>query len=394
MTVDEIRDHASLLAVRSEWTALVERVSGRNPFVAPQFMLPYLNHLGTRYDCRVLVARENTRMIGFCPTFIRRSGRSWLPIRRISFPTHGTSPPFEIVVEDGREDVVVSFVEHWKKSHDWDLIELQNVPATAQTEAMLQTAVSRAGLRLSGENGRISIYVPIAGTWEDYFRSLPKKYRAATRRSARLCAEAGEVRIVSYPADLTEFDRALAWIADITRRSWKTGHEAAAQDGMGSLLTELAAEGLLEICFVTINEKPVAYLVNILYKRQLNAYHTAYDLDYMPQGPTAMLLQHSIIQCFRNGYPVYDLLGDRQLHIRRWSSTYVQYRNLRITRNTPLARLRAELFCRLRDERLRHARRSTNEQKEEAMSAARTRQAEMGRSASDAMTGDESDRLE
>lgn len=385
MIVDEIRDHEALMAVREEWASLTERVSSRNPFVTPQFMLPYLRHLGTRYDCRVLVARENDRLIGLCPTFIRRAGRASRLFRRISFPTHGTSPPFELVVEEGREDVVAAFVEYWKKSRDWDLIELQNVPATSPTEAMLETAVSRARLRMTSVRHRTSLFVPAVGTWEQYWRSIPKKTRAASKRSLRLCSELGEVRIVAYPTDFDDAGRAVEWIRDITRRSWKTGDEPAkSDDSMGGYVFELAAGGLLEILFLHINDRPIAYLINILYKRQLNAYHTAYDLQYMPQGPTVLLLHHSISECFQAGYPVYDLLGERQLHVRRWSSTFVQYSDLRITRRTPWARLLADLYCRVRDDRVRRARQLTDDQKTEAKGAARA-----GASAAD--TGEDSE---
>jgi CelD/BcsL family acetyltransferase involved in cellulose biosynthesis len=382
MIVDEIRDHEALMAVREEWASLTQRVSSRNPFVTPQFMLPYLRHIGTRYDCRVLIARENDRMIGFCPTFMRRSGRASRLLRRISFPTHGTSPPFELVIEDGREDVIAAFVEHWKKSSDWHLIELQNVPATSQTEAMLETAVSRAGLRLTSIKQRTSLYVRAVGTWEQYWRSIPKKSRAASKRSQRLCSELGEVRIVAYPTDFDDTGRATEWIRDITRRSWKTRDESTgAGTSMAAYVADLVGGGLLEILFVQINNRPVAYLINILYKRQLNAFHTAYDLDYMPQGPSVLLLHHSIQECFQMGYSLYDLLGERQLHVRRWSSTFMQYSDLRITRRTPWSRVRADLYCRIRDARMRRARQSTDDEKTEAKGAAHARRAGGNRAA-------------
>jgi CelD/BcsL family acetyltransferase involved in cellulose biosynthesis len=376
MHIEEIRDYGSLQRLRADWSALVERTSSRNPFVAPQFMLHYLENIGTRYDCRVLIARENERLIGFSPTFIKRSGRLARVMRRVSFPTHGTPPPLELVVEDGRDDVVTEFVQHWKKSHDWDLIELQNVPATSETEAMIRTAAARTGLRLSIAHNRTSLYVPVVGTWEQYWRSIPKKSRAASNRSARLCAEAGELSLVAYPGDQPDLEKAIDWVNDITRRSWKTSSaDAGARSSMETILRALGREGILEIRFALINQRPVAYLANILYKQQLNAFHTAYDLTYMPQGPTVLLLHGSIQECFRLGYERYDLLGERQLHVRRWSSTFVQYSDLRLTRDTPLARLRADLYFRVRAVRMRRARQLADEQKEEAKSTATARRA-------------------
>jgi CelD/BcsL family acetyltransferase involved in cellulose biosynthesis len=157
---------------------------------------------------------------------------------------------------------------------------------------------------------------------------------------------------------------------------------------MGTYVAELAAAGLVEILFLQINDRPIAYLINILYKRQLNAFHTAYDLNYMPQGPTVLLLHHSIDECFRMGYDAYDLLGERQLHVRRWSSHFVQYSDLRITRRTSWSRLRAYLYCRIRDERVRRARQSTDDQKTEAKGAAHARRAGGERTAG---AGDESE---
>jgi CelD/BcsL family acetyltransferase involved in cellulose biosynthesis len=163
---------------------------------------------------------------------------------------------------------------------------------------------------------------------------------------------------------------------------------------MATFLTELAAGGLLDICFVTISGRAVAYLINVLYKRQLNAYHTAYDLEHMPRGPAVLLLQHSISECFRRGYPIYDLLGEHQLHVRRWASTYVQYSDLRITRDKPVARLRAEVYCRLRDWRVRRARRFTDEQKIEAKNAARAQRTGIGTEPPDPGAGGGADTAE
>ncbi len=377
MNINEIGDHASLAAITPEWEALSQRVAGRNPFVTPQFMLPYLEYIGVTYDYRVLAARDGGRLVGLSPTFARRVGRPGLRIRRISFPTHGTSPPFELLVEEGREDVAKAFAEHWRVSRDWDLIELQNVPSTSPTEGLLRAATSGSVLRLSGTPGRASLYVSIVGTWEDYWKSISKNVRAASKRALRRCMETGETRLVAFPGDVPDVARATDWVADVTRRSWKTpdGGAAEREQSMARFLGSLAAAGMLDIRFVMIDDRPIAYLINILYRNQLNAYHTAYDLAYMSHGPTLLLLQESINECYRRGYDVYDLLGERQQHLRRWTSEYVRYHDLRITRDTPLARMRASLYCRARDWRLARVRRSTEEHKAQAKSAVRTEEA-------------------
>ena len=372
MKIREINDHSSLSKIASHWSDLAGRQPGNLPFMLPQFLLPYLSRVGKRYRYRVLTAWDGEKLVGLAPLFERRVGKLGLRLTVFSFPASGTPPPFDLLIDPGCDGVLPAFIEALRQS-DWGLIELQNVPAGSSSEKGLRKALAGLPPRFSVSKSRTGVYVPIVGSWEAYFRSLSKKRRQAYTRALRKCDDRGGVRIVRYPGGEVGLEQALEMMSKVIEASWKKPQDddLDGKSHLHHLARGLDSGNILDLRFVLVGDKPVAYLFQIDYRRRFHAYHTAYDLDYQKEGPGVLLLGDALQSAHERGDERYDLLGEGAVHINRWSSQSTMYNTLRIVNAGHGTKWKAALYCRIRDRRVATAKSEAEKKKEAAKSAAR-----------------------
>lgn len=373
MIIKEIRDHAELAEIAPAWADLAERVANKNPFMLPAFLLTHLQHVGPMYGYRVLTAWEGDRLLGFAPTFQSSKGKLGAYFHRISFPVYGTSPPFDVLIDGENADVAGAFWSRWRKSRGWDLIELENVPAGSTTVKLFSSAVEEHGLRLVTLPSRIGMYVPIKGTWNEYWMSLEKKVRNTCGRATKRCGSKGESRLERYPNDGMDVEKALAMMGHVLEKSWKgtSADSRRSHELLLEMARALADAGLLDLRFVTVEGKAVAYMMNVDYRGRLNAFHTAYDLDYLWHGPTILLHRDSIQAAYERGYERYDLHGGRRPDLTRWTEHYDSYVTLQVMRRGLLSRVKRDLYRRVHEQRVAKAKEETNQTKEAAKISAR-----------------------
>src|SRR5579883_3363183 len=108
LTVSEIESGAALVALGSEWGALIEEAPEATPFQSFEWVEPFWRHCGGG-ALFVLVAREGGELVGVLPVLITRT----LGLRRVVFIGAGPTDYFNLVARAGREDEVrQAFLDH------------------------------------------------------------------------------------------------------------------------------------------------------------------------------------------------------------------------------------------------------------------------------------------
>ena len=138
--------------------------------------------------------------------------------------------------------------------------------------------------------------IEVGDSWDDYFQSLSGNHRSTVRRAEKKARKSGTVSLLRL--DNLAADQCETWMRqafEIENRSWKreNGSSILASDGMARFYldeAEIARQaGLLELWFLLLDEKPIAFEYCHRAKQTCLSYKIGYDEAYKHLAPGKLL---------------------------------------------------------------------------------------------------------
>ena len=369
--VSEIDSLEALERLAGPWRELLQRVPHDSPYLTPDFMIPWVRMLAGRYRLAMIAVHDGERLVGLAPLFERRVGQWGIDFVMRTFPLHGLSPPFDLIVDPNAAGVVDALLAHLltrrRGDRRWHLVELLNVPADSSNIAALRAAVPRHGARFEEHPGLTTTFVPMAAGWDTYLASLPRALRKTIRQGERRLAQTAPVRVVRCPQDGMAVADGIALALDVISRSWKRFDDEAVDwpAFFRDFCARLAARDMLCLRFLMVGERAAAYHLEIAYRGNLHGLHNAYDLSMGAGAPGAVLLADAIRDAHARGCERFDFLGTKE-YLERWAQASRNHVRLRIVDRRPIARVKTALY-----DRIARARKARAEREEEAVRLAR-----------------------
>ena len=375
LSVRELDSVEALEELAGAWRDLLVRVPHDSPYLTPDFMIPWARMLAGRYRLAVLVVHDGARLVGVAPLFERRLGQWGVGFVMRSFPLHGLSPPFDLVVDPKVAGVIDALLDHLHADRRWHLVELLNVAADSLNIAALRAACMRKGLWFEDHASLTTTYVPMAQSWDAYLASLPRALRKTIRQGERRLAQSGPLRFVRCPQDGLAVQDGIAMALAVIASSWKRFDDEGVDwpAFFKDFGTRLAARNMLCLRFLTVGDRPVAYHLEIDYQGNLHGLHNAYDLSMGAGAPGAVLLADALRDAHARGCGRFDFLGTKE-YLERWAQGQRDHVRLRIVHRGAVARVKTAVY-----DRVASARKARAQRAEEAVRLAR-----LGRTPADA----------
>jgi hypothetical protein len=245
----------------------------------------------------------------------------------------------------GQIEALVRFLA--QTQGQWDLIDLRDLRETGNTKALIEKALSNAGLlhRFLPEEERCP-YLLIDAPWSELVSRFSPSSRHALRnqqsRLNRMSAEGLRVRIIENPLDEPGLLEKL-----VALESQKHVHGELSQPFIGkypevfqSLFDTLGPRGWFYLALMEMGVRPIAYRLGFRCGKKLWGFLTAYDHTFSSLSPGTMLVPALIDYGFAHGYNEYDFLRGEETYKMRWTTDYHQTHRLMIwnRRWTSLAR--------------------------------------------------------
>ena len=367
LEVEEIDGIGRLEGLADEWHALLERVPHDSPYLTPEFMIPWARMLASKYRFRVLAVRDATGLVGLAPLFERRLGKWGVEFVVRSFPLHGFSPPFDLVIDPAAEGVVDAMLRHLDADAGWHLVELLNIPERSANLTRLRDACARLGFGFEQFDSLSTTYVPVEGAWPAYLENLPRKLRKSVRQGQRRLEQAGAVRFVRCPQDGLSLAEGIETALSVIGKSWKR-FDAEAVDWNGFLRemgARLAARDMLCLRFLMVENVAAAYHLELDYRGNLHGLHNAYDLGMAAGNPGAVLLANALQDAHERCRGRFDFLGTKE-YLERWAQARQDFVRLRVVNRRFGAGIKTALY-----DRVSRARKARAAREEEAQRLAR-----------------------
>ena len=346
LTVERITDPET---IREEWRTLCDLCEDKDAYLQPFFLLTWGRMAANIWTPDMIAVREGERLIGLLPVYVR----SVVGCRIIGFPVSGSTPPLDLIVEDGREaEVAAAITQHLSHRNDWDLLwlhklDLSRAPAAALAEALQNLDTPRLRdvgatylITLGGQNS------------DEYFAGLPRKFRKEVERMGRRHGDLGETQDLHCP-EMIELPQAMDMISAVLVNSWKGESEASNAQTLERLhdLSKAALEdGKLRITIKTVAGRPSSYLLSFIYAGRVFPFHIAYDLELRQIGPGQVLLRSEIARAFDEGMDEIDLGGGFS-YLGKWANAERRYSEISLIRPALRSRVIATAYLKRKDAR-------------------------------------------
>lgn len=333
---------AGLERLAPVWNTVVERAALKHPFATHEWMRAWC---ATQIDperLRCFVVRAGDDVVAIAP-LVERRGPAGLTLTRSGVSCAHT-PRLDLIVADGHDE---AYRLLWQAiaPRGWsESLELQDLDVNGPTFAAIHTLARRDGLLVGCHPTLEAPCIALEGTWDDYYRGLPRERRDALAKRLRRLSRLGDVRLetVRERAALPEaLDRAF----QLEAAAWKysAGTAILCRPELVRFYTEMAVgmadRGWLRLQFLTVGGERVAFLFGLEYGRRLYSLKTGYDPAYSSYSPGQQLFQLAIREAFERGLDAFDLLGSRTAWKRHWTAQSAQHYRVTVLPRTVAGRL-------------------------------------------------------
>ena len=206
-------------------------------------------------------------------------------------------------------------------------LDMARVPLGSPSLEALRTAYNGRGwVHLQRAGG--SPFIALDASWcqpESHFNA---GRQSDFRRARRRAQAAGEPRFeVLAPAPGARLDALLDQAYEVESRSWKgSGGTALVHDQLlgpfyRTLSRAAAQQGLLRLCFMRIDGRPVAMQLALQFEQRFWLMKIGFDNAFARCSPGQLLMLHTLGHAAAQGLDSYEMLGSAAPWTAHWTRT-------------------------------------------------------------------------
>jgi CelD/BcsL family acetyltransferase involved in cellulose biosynthesis len=171
----------------------------------------------------------------------------------------------------------------------------------------------------------VTLELDLPDTWDEYLMMLTGKQRHEVRRKLRRLAEAGNIRY-RIVEDVHEVKEEIETFLELFKSS-REDKEIFMTEEMTSFfrsMTEaIAAEKMLKLYFLDVNEKPAASVICLDYNLRAYLYNNGFNVNFSSLSVGLLCKVFSIRDSIKCGKQKYDFLKGAETYKYRLGGTEV-----------------------------------------------------------------------
>jgi CelD/BcsL family acetyltransferase involved in cellulose biosynthesis len=304
----------------------------------------WFRHFGDGLTPAVVVGLKEGRPVALAPLFGTPSYERVLPVNFLS-------PRAEFLVKRQDAPRFVATLMSWFRERGVRL-SLRGLPAESDTAQMVRSFAHGTKYLHHSAPSRVSPFVEIAGSWDDYLAGRPRKVTHEWERKMRKLERAGDVRVLQFEEGM-DAGRLVDEFAEVERRSWKeeAGTSMRARGSVRfhrEIAEALARCGEFHPLWLELDGRVVAFLYGAVHAGTYYAMKTSYDTESANLSPGVRLFHEAIGHSFGAGLAYFDFLGERARWKDEWATGWREHVNVRLYPNTSAGK-----WAHLRDSKIK-----------------------------------------
>jgi CelD/BcsL family acetyltransferase involved in cellulose biosynthesis len=349
LEVSTIRSLEGFAALKGDWDECLDRCPDASVFVTWDWLYRWWVHYGVNHSLRLVVARQQGRVVGLLPLYVRRERvLAGIPVRVLRPVGAGadTEPDYlGAVVDDAHgAEALAALCRSVVADPSWDVMELTDFTEDSAFPAAMEAACREAGLpvrRLPW--GRLPI-ARLPGTWNEYLATMTKDQRHNIRRARRRAIEECGGRLFNWE-DAATLDVAIDRLGELHRQRRKdlgTYHSFSTSEYVAfhrDVMHACHARGRLRLHCLELQGEIVAVNYCYVFRDEMALFQCGFDPNLERLRPGYVLVAWSIEQAITEGMRVFDFLRGDHAYKRIWARDCRSVGLLNAHRRTPRALL-------------------------------------------------------
>jgi CelD/BcsL family acetyltransferase involved in cellulose biosynthesis len=246
-----------------------------------------------------------------------------------AMPVNAWAPGGGLLLDANTEtDVALDILVAAIRGFPWQWLWLDDVPLNALSWKAFQRAISRAGMASDIlERYQVGL-IKIDRNWEACRKHWSRSHRQSMAKAARRLAKEGDVDFQMYSMlRPEEVEPLLHKGFEVEDRSWKgEAGSSVFKRGMFGILVQqakqLAKWGQLELSFLELNARPIAFSYGFNAKGVHHPNKIAYDPEYAHFSPGQLLFYHILERLYHDPERrAIDCSGEMSEATSRWRPT-------------------------------------------------------------------------
>lgn len=289
LSIELINKASEFEGLRDEWTDILEKSAANSIYLTNEWLHTWWQVYGGGSELFILTVRDDESLVGIAPLMIRRYSllpSSAFSIRQMEFLGVGEvcSDHLDFIIKKGvEEDFFNAVFDFIIKSRDkWDFIKLTDIDKDSDSICYLEELSADHSLLHKNEDMIECPYIMLPGTVEEYRKSFRKKTQKKIRKYERRLRREFDLKLERIDSS-DSLDDHLDELIRISRERWN-------KKGMGGSFSSqrlirfskkisriFVEKGWLDLCFINLNGKKVAYFYSFRYNGRSYAYQTSFD---------------------------------------------------------------------------------------------------------------------
>ncbi len=305
IAIKEANDPDAFELLREPWDRLVEEAGG-SIFQTWEWAFAAWKHFGGGSRLRILTAHRDGKLVGIAPLAAKASGGRIVEIKGLSFFGVASDTQDFLVARDHYASVSEAFGAHLAQSEDWDVLNLDLVPADSRLTPPFLEAMERRGHSVFREDGPANLVIVLPGSLEEYLASLGMKTRQEMRREYRRIMEAGAVDVCSPQGEIDGYLDTLLHLHAL-RFAHKGTRSLLADPHLSAFYRDvvrmLHARGLVRLSILRVGQEPVAAHLAFWHRDRVYWHQCGFDPSspWSRHSPVRGLMVDSLAQAIRMG---------------------------------------------------------------------------------------------
>jgi CelD/BcsL family acetyltransferase involved in cellulose biosynthesis len=318
--------------IGAEWNALLDRSAADGVFLRWEWIHSWWSIFRKNRRLFILTVRQDNRLVGIAPFFIETA--LFPKPRCLRFCSDELSPDYlDLILEKDQAEILTREIvqEVLKNSGEWDILCLDNLRA----DSTLLAAGLFDGLDHAAKVSFRCPYLPIHGSFDDYFRSRASLQSFELDKKLKQLFKKPEMRhvMVNDPEALT---RAMDELFALRKsRSEAKGSQSnfldeAVRRFHHDISRRFLAEGILNMQMIYDGEKPVSATYAYNYKKTIYVFQTAFDVQYKKWSTGGLMFLLILRQAFPEGFREFDMLKGDEPYKLKWTDVMRDEMNLTV----------------------------------------------------------------
>ena len=318
--IEAITCRKDLPSVKDRWDNLSHRCCNTVPYLTYEWYSSALETIDRDKEPLLIFFRQNNEDVGLAPfVYIRKQGPLH-PLHRIGLINNPYTPYQGILYAVEFKVIFTSLMEFMRQRFgNWFVLDLDEMRLTPHELQNIDELSTQRNLFLYQKEEKAgSRYLLLKNTFEENFKSLTKHTQKEFKRKIKRISRLGKIsleRVLGHD----QIDHHLEIFFNMYTRTWKGAEPHP--EFYYQMCHEFEKRGQLHFHALTLNDRPVAYLISVMSGDTMYGIKTTYNPFFYAYSPGVLLFYKVIEDMFNTtGIREFDIGRGEEQFKHEWTS--------------------------------------------------------------------------